>query len=286
MTPDEQLKHMTRVRQLIYLLVASAIIVPFLIEGLDLPGEPTPHAVRFFEKMDSLEPGSYVLISFDYDPAAKAELYPMSVAILRHCFDKKLIPVVMTHWPDGLGMCEKACAEVAKKFTDADPDNPIVSGEDYAFLGFRPGMSNVILKMGVDIKDTFPKDYYGKPTNAMPALEGLTKLSDVDLGIDIAAGNSVEVWVAYGGDRFDFDMAAATTSVSAPKLYPFLDSDQLVGLLGGQRAASDYEKLIGRPDKAASGMVAQSFTHILLICLIIGANVWYFIGRLTGREGK
>jgi hypothetical protein len=284
MTPEQQLRRMAITRQLIYLLVAAAIIFPFIKKGIKLPGEPTPHAVRFFEKMDALEPGSHVLISFDYDPAAKAELYPMSVAILRHCFAKDLIPVVMTHWPDGIGMCEMACGEVAKEFTD--PNNLKISGRDYVFLGFRPGMSDVILKMGVDIKDTFPNDYFGKPTNAMPALEGLTKLGDVDLGIDIAAGNTVEVWITFGGDRHDFDMAAATTSVSAPKLYPFLDSDQLVGLLGGQRAAADYEKLIGRADKATSGMVAQSFTHLLLICLIVGANVWYFVGRLTGREGK
>ena len=284
MTPDEQLKRMTRIRQLIYVLVASAIIVPFLIEGLSLPGEAIPQAVQFFEKMESLEPGSHVLISFDYDPAAKAELYPMSVAILRHCFTNDLIPVVMTHWPNGIGMCEKACGDVAKEFVDKG--DPKIAGRDFVFLGFKPGMHDLILNMGVDMKDTFPKDYYGKPTNTMQAMDGLTNLGDVDLAIDIAAGNTVEVWVAYGSDRFNFDLAAATTSVSAPKLYPFLDSEQLVGLLGGQRAAADYEKLIGQPDIATSGMVAQSFTHILLIVLIVGANIWYFISRLTGREGK
>lgn len=52
----------------------------------------------------------------------------------------------------------------------------------------------------------------------------------------------------------------------------------------GPGGGADYEKLIGRPAKATSGMVAQSVTQLLLIVLIVGANVWYFINRYRGME--
>ncbi|MHC4985922.1 MAG: hypothetical protein ACYTFO_07175 [Planctomycetota bacterium] len=282
-TPQDKLRRLIITRQIVYVLVATAIILPFLIPGLALPFEPSKDAKQFYQQLEDLEPGSHVLISFDYDPASKAELYPMSVALLRHCFARDLIPIVMTHWPNGIGMCQKACDEISREFAAAG--DPKLPGVDYVFLGYRPGMQDVILNMGVDIKGAFEKDYQGNPTATMPALEGVKNLRDIDLGIDLAAGNTVELWIQFGSDRFEFPMAAGTTAVSAPKLYPFLDSDQLVGLLGGLRAAADYEKLIDKPGSATDGMAAQSATHLLLIAMILGANVWYFV-NLSRNKGR
>lgn len=291
-TDQVNLKRLTFTRQIVYVLIAAAIILPFIWPKLSLPFEAGKQSETFFKQLDDLPPGSHVLMSFDYDPPSKAELYPMTVALLRHCFERGIIPIIMTHWPSGLGLFEKACEDVSSEF-GARGDKK-VSGVDYVFLGFRPGGPNLILNMGVDIRGAFAKDYYGQATAAMPALEGITSLKDMDLGVALAAGNTVEMWLAYGSDRFDFPLSAGTTAVGAPKLYPFLNSGQLVGLLGGLRSAADYEKLVA--DKypnvadgtriATSGMVAQSVAHVLLIVMIIGANTWYIIGRVTGREGN
>jgi len=278
---QDQLRRLNLTRQIVYALVATSIVVPFLVKGINLPFEATDDSVQFHQQLDQLEPGSHVLLSFDYDPPSKAELYPMSVSLLQHCFEKDLIPIVMTHWPNGVGMCEKACQEVADEFEKAGSKK--VAGTDYVFLGFKPGTSDLVLNMGVDLKGAFPKDYYQNPTATMKALEGVSSLKDIDLAVDLAAGNTVEMWMAYGSDRFNFPLAAGTTAVGAPKLYPFLDSKQITGLLGGLRGAADYEKLIDRPGIAMSGMVAQSATHILLIILIAGANVWFFISRSTAK---
>ena len=281
---QDSLKRLILTRQIVYLLVATSIILPFLIKGISLPFEAEPESETFYKQLDTLPAGSHVLMSFDYDPPSKAELYPMTVALLRHCFEKDVIPIVMTNWPSGLGLFEKACEDVAAEF--ADKGDKKVSGTDYVFLGYRPSMTDLILNMGVDIKGAFTTDYYKQPTAAMPALEGVKSLRDIDLGVALAAGNTVELWMAYGSDRFGFPLAAGTTAIGAPKLYPFLHSGQLVGLLGGLRGAADYEKLIETPDIATSGMVALSGAHILLIALILGANIWYVVGRITGREGR
>ena len=42
----------------------------------------------------------------------------------------------------------------------------------------------------------------------------------------------------------------------APDLYPFLDSGQLKGLLGGLAGAAEYETLIDRSGQATKGMSA------------------------------
>jgi len=272
-TPDHILRRQAVARRVVYLLVAVAVVVPF-IHRIELPGEPSAWARKLHERIDRLEPGSPVLFSFDYDPASMAELYPMSLALLRHCFQRDLHPIVMTHWQTGVGLCKELLDTTAEEY-DKKP------GDDYVFLAFKPGWSNLVLNMGESLQGAFDKDYYGKPTEPMPALEGVRSLKDIPVVVDLAAGNTVEMWIAYGRDRFGFDLGAGCTAVIAPDLYPFLASGQLIGFLGGLRGAADYERLINHEGDATKGMPSQSLVHLLIIVLIIGANVRYLIGRFT-----
>jgi len=269
--PQASIRRLALTRQVIYVLVAAAVIVPFLVH-FPLEGKPSRVTKALFDKVQALPDGSVVLFSFDYDPSAMAELYPMSLALLRHCFRKGHRPIVMTHWANGVGLCkelvERASSAVGKK-----------AGDHYVLLGFKPGYSNLILNMGESLQGAFDKDYYGNPTQGMPALEGVHSLKDIPLVVDIAAGATVEMWIAYGRDRFGFELGAGCTAVIAPDLYPFLQSGQLVGLLGGLRGAADYEVLLERPGSGLAGMQAQSVTHVLIIGLIIAANVAFLWRR-------
>jgi len=44
----------------------------------------------------------------DYEPDIMAELLPMSVAVIRHCFRKHLQVIAMTLYPAGTGLGERA----------------------------------------------------------------------------------------------------------------------------------------------------------------------------------
>ena len=281
-TPQEQIKRMTIIRHIIYVLVAASVVLPYIVK-MDLPFAASKWSKKMYEAIDELEPGSHVLLSFDYDPAAEAELYPMSMALLRHCFKKDLIPIVMTHWPDGVGMCKKACEEAAAESPKLWGKEKI-SGRDFALLGFKPGGQDLILNMGENLKGAFTTDFYDEPTAGMAALEGVDSLRDIDMAVDLAAGVHVNVWIAYGHDRFDFPLGAGTTAVIAPKLYPFLQTGQLVGFLGGLRGAADYELMLEQSGNATQGMQAQSVTHILLIVLIVGANARFIVNRLRRKQ--
>jgi hypothetical protein len=82
-----------------------------------------------------------VLLAFDYDAASQAELEPMSRAVLKHCFRKGIVPIVMTlggrhrpgqtdHRGDSRGI-QRALGR------------PIVNGKDWASWAFdrRPRCS-------------------------------------------------------------------------------------------------------------------------------------------------
>jgi len=288
------LKKLARMRHIVYLLVAASVTVPFLVPSDSGDFEGGQYATDFFQAVDSLKPGTRVLISLDYEPAAEAELTPMAIALLRHCFKKDLIPVVMTHLPAGLDLA-RSTLQGAVDESQRLWGKKRVSGVDYVFLGYRPGQVNLVLNMGEDIKSAFREDFYGEPTEDMPALAGIQSLRDLELMACMSSSICIDWWILFGADRFNFKFIAGSTAVMVPNYYTFLQSGQMKGLLGGLRGAADYEAIVKKSDpdntalqeskgKATLGMSAQSAAHGLVIILVLVANVRYLFRRLTGRE--
>jgi len=283
-TNQNRPRHYELVRRIIYVFIALAVIVSYFYHPKQ-DFSPWIEVRKVYDKVESLSPGDHLFISIDYDPSSEAELYPMCLSLLRHCFKKGVIPIVMTPWPTSVGIAKKGCDEAVD---DANSmfGKKVVSGKDYVFLGFRPGVQNLILKMGDNLKGAFDKDYYGQSTQGMEALAGVSSLRDIKLLVDLAAMGTVELWIAYGTDRAGIPMATGTTAVMTPDLYPFYQSNQLIGFLGGLRGAADYEKLLKIPGRGERGMPAQSATHVLILLLILGANIRMFAGRfLRKKEG-
>ena len=86
--------------------------------------------------------------------------------------------------------------------------------------------------------------------------------------------------------RFHVILVAGCTAVSAPEYYPYYQSGQLVGLLGGLAGAAEYEKLVDVTGTATRGMDAQSLGHLAIILFIIIGNVLYFRSRRAGGRTR
>ena len=261
-------------RRAIFVLIALAILIP-LLHPIGLPIRVSSEVKRVFDHIESLPAGSIVLLSLDFDPASKPELYPMAVGLLNHAFRRDLRVVGMTLWVTGTGMAEKVVSGVAAEHRKR-------RGLDYAFLGYSPGGANVIINMGQDLHTAFPTDHYGERTADLPVLRGVTSLRQVNYVVSLAAGTpGVESWYLYGKEKYGFELGGGVTAVIAPGLYPFLDTGQINGLIGGLRGAAEYETLIGMKGKAMAGMDAQSAAHIIIIGLILLCNLFYFLVPAT-----
>ena len=258
-------------RQHVYALVGLAVLWPML-QPWGLPITVSDSVRKVYDKVESLPARSPVVISFDYDPASEAELQPMAIALLRHCFQKDLRVVGLTLWPNGAGLADAALRLAAEESRKK-------RGEDWAFLGFKTGTVSVIIGMGANIRDTFPKDFYGDPTADMPIFRGFTGMNQGRLMVDLAAGASIGWWITYGQEKFGYPIGAGCTAVSATEYYPFINSGQLVGLVGGMKGAAEYEALVNKADRATKAMDAQSAVHFLIIALVIVANVGYLRTR-------
>ena len=259
-------------RRFIFALIALAVLIP-LLNPINLPIVVSSEVRGVYDYMESLPEGAVFLLSMDFDPASKPEVYPQAVSLLRHAFERNLRVVGMTLIVTGTGMAEAVMATVADEMGK-------VNGTDYVFLGWRPGASAVILSMGQDLVGTFPQDHYGTPIDRLSMMHNVKTLRDVDYAVSLAAGfPGIDEWYVYGKDKYQFELGGGSTAVMAPGLYPRLRGGQINGLIGGLRGAAEYEKLLDRSGTAAAGMDAQSATHFVIIVLVIVCNVFYAISR-------
>lgn len=261
-------------RRYIFLIIALAVILPF-IRPIGMPITKTAEVSAVYDYIENLPPGSVILVALDYDPASLAELYPMTLAILRHAYLKKIRVIGMTLWNTGATLGSIAMREAAEGLAQ--------EGVDYAYLGYVPGGANLIMSMGEDISLNFPRDYNGTPITQLPVMKGVKNFKDISLVIDLAAGATPELWIVYAGTRYKAPIAVGCTAVSAVGYYPFLNSKQIIGIIGGMKGAAEYESLINRRGSATAGMDSQSIAHIVIITLIIISNICYFIIR---KESK
>ncbi len=261
-------------RRIIFLLIGLCTLLPLLYPvGLAIKVSPEVRSV--YDKIESLPAGSVFLLSMDFDPASKPELYPQAIALLHHAFRKNLRVIAMTLWLPGTGMAAEVISQVADGMGK-------VSGRDYVFLGWSPGGSSVVINMGQDLYKAFPSEYFRhEPTKDLAVLKGVRNLRDVSYVVSLAAGTTgIETWYVFGKDKYKFELGGGCTGVIAPGLYPLLRSGQINGLIGGLRGAAEYEVLTGLKGQALAGMDAQSATHFAIIVLVILCNTFFlFIQR-------
>lgn len=271
-------------RKIIFIVLAIVIVIP-LLKPIGLIGRASSHAVDVFNAVDAIPPGKPLMISIDFDPGSMPELYPMLTSILRHAFAKDVKVIVLGLWLTGMGLGEQALTTISQEYNK-------VYGQDYVFLGWRSGVLPVILGMGEDIKKAFPTDYYGRSLDSLTMMNGIKNYRDIPFFITLSAGDpGMNTWIAYAQARYGLKMGAGTTAVSAADAYPYLQTGQLTGLLGGMKGASEYEFLVGekgytkafRP--ASQAMDSQSLAHLLLLILIILGNIGYFFTRKAAPKG-
>ena len=263
-------------KRYIFILIALTVIIP-LLRPIGMPIFVTDEVKSVYDHIEEIPQGSAILVAMDYDPAALAELYPMALAILRHAYSRNIKVLGMTLWITGATLGDKVMREAAAGIAKA--------GEDYVYLGYAPVPANVIMRMGEDISAIFPKDYGGTPLEEIPAMSGIKNYKDIELVIDLAAGATPEAWIAFAGTTYNQTIAVGCTAVSAAGYYPYLNSGQIIGLIGGMKGAAEYEKLIEKSGTATAGMDSQSIAHIAIILLIVIANISYFAIRGRKTEG-
>ncbi|MCD4690047.1 hypothetical protein K8S17_01150 [bacterium] len=258
-------------RRIIFVILLICVATPLLLSvGDEIP--PTPPVQRAHAAVASLEAGDVLMVSIDFDATSAPELMPMLRAVLRQAFAKDIRVVLLGHIAIGLPLGHMALEEVAAEYGKT-------YGVDYVDLGYRPGYIAVMIGMGREIRDFFDTDYQGLRVDDLEVMRGVHSYEDIDLLFGFEHGAVIDYWVRYAQARFDQRMAFGTTAVMAPDAYPYLQAEQIEGLVGGLKGAAEYETLIGRPGLGTCGMPAQQWAHLLVIGFILLGNLGYFFTR-------
>ncbi len=264
-------------RRYIYLAVAFYVIFPVLVT-LSLPAEMSPESRQLYDAVDALPDSSVVMLTFDYYPSTLAETEPMSRAALHHLFRKHCRVVTMTTVPlGGPSIAERVTREMAGQYGKE-------YGVDFVNLGYKANYVAVLKGMGNSIRSIYPADNNGTPLDSIPMMRDVDTYGDIDFIVCIADNGVVEYWMSIVNAQYGIPIGSGVTAVMAPKIYAYVGSGQMTGLLGGMKGAADYEKLVKREGMATRGMTAQSLVHIFIICSVIVGNFIYFSrDRRRGR---
>jgi len=265
-------------RRWIFLAVGLLVILPLAFGFHIAPVEPSPRSRGFFDAIEKLPEGSTVLLSGDYDPSTIAENYPMHLAAARHLMRRNIKIIALALYPAGPPLTDQVLHLVGEEFGKKE-------GIDYVNLGYKTGNELVMSSMGSSIPRTFPVDRRGISVAQIPVMKGIQNYEQFALLVNVSAGfPGTKEWVQQVVSRYHLPMVAGVTAVSAPEYYPYLQTGQLEGLLGGMAGAAEYEALIERPALAMRGMDAQSLAHVFIALMIILGNL-AFLGKQPARKG-
>jgi hypothetical protein len=259
-------------RRILYVIILACVIVP-LLAGVRTKMSITPPVRGLYDAIDNLEPGSYVWLAADYDPGSMPELFPMNIAYVEHLFSRDIKIICAALWPPGPPLAQRVFDELAPRYGKR-------YGIDYVNLGFKEGREAVMVSVAEDMQATFPEDFAGTPWDSIPMLNGIRGLEDLEIIVCVSAGYpGIKEWVQQVATRYDIAVGGGVTAVSGPEMYPYIQSGQLVGLLAGMKGAAEYEQLVEKPGLGLSGMVAQSYVHLMVVVFIVFANIVYFIEK-------
>jgi hypothetical protein len=255
-------------RRIIFMIVALAVVVPLLFP-LGLPVAVTDETRAVYERLERLEQGSVVMLSFDHEASSLPEVRPLAEAILNHCFRRNIRVVGLALFAEGAAVGYDILHDLAARHDKQ-------YGHDYAYLGYRPQYTAAILGMGESIREVFPTDYDDTPYDDIPLLREIRNYGDIGLVVSVADGSLPTYWVEYAQARYGQEIIAALTAVMVTAYAPYVDAGQISGVLGGLKGAAEYEILLGRHAAGKRGMDAQSLAHLSIAVMIVIGNVVAF----------
>jgi hypothetical protein len=202
-----------------------------------------------------------------------AETLPMSIAALHHMFSKDMKIVTVSNIPlGGPSIAERVTREIAAEYDK-------VYGVDFVNLGYRANYVAVMHGLASSIESIFAADNTGTPLRELPLMDSVKNYDDIEFIFVVADNATVDYWISIVNAQYGIPVGSGVTAVVAPKMYSFVESKQMTGLLGGMKGAAEYEVLAGHSGSATRGMDAQSLVHLLVIFFVVIGNIGFFLSR-------
>lgn len=266
-------------RRVIFLVMGVVVMLPFLLP-VSFAAKPSAQTMQFSAALDAAiaRPGP-VGIELAYGNQTMAELEPITKAILHRLFHAKKQVMIFTFYESSTAFIRRYLVEMERTYA-------LKNGENFVFLGYASAYTTAMYKMGTSIEDVFHEDDRGKPVSTLPIMKGVATLKDLSGLICIAGNSNPRSWINFAVAPFNIQFLAAVTAVEATNYFPFLQTGQLKGMLGGGRAGAEYEDILVQrgilktTGDATRSLGSQSLALLAIIAFIVIGNIGWFAGRV------
>ena len=221
----------------IHLGILLAALIPLFIPadhaglGLDTAVNNTTPTAAFFDKIQSLAPGSTVLLSFDYDTGQAVELNPAASVIVQDLARRHINVVALSTLPTGVQNAQTILQEVSAQ-------NPNWTyGAEYVNVGYIPGGEAGLRALS----DNWLPSNVQQSLAALPLSSKITSLGDFALAIEFAGSeDSLRAWMEQVQPRHQVKFLAAVSAAVESQARNYLDANQLEAFLRGLGGAAEY----------------------------------------------
>jgi hypothetical protein len=250
------------------------IAVLFIVRPLGLPVVVSEQTKSFIDVIESLKPGSNILIQYDVTVAMYPSTGIPTEIMLRHVMEHPFNVMIVSGGPEGPKLLEQFLG--GKGNYNIQEMKGRVYGQDHVYLGYIAGGETMYVSLGSNVHGTVVKDYYGTPIDDLPMMNKINTYKDIDLVIICEAGSdqidgSVRVWATTYGRKLIADIGSSQYTATLV-YYP-----QLVkGIINGVKGGAEYEYSKGKPGPNIAGSDPLTGLLFLNVGLIILGNILYY----------
>jgi hypothetical protein len=270
------LKKLTNLDSRYIYLIAWVVVLFPLINPLGLPIPISNDARTWYNYVENnINDGDVVLFTPMYGVSGMPELFPMTVATMKHIMTKDVSIVVVSFWTEGPLVFNQMLAQV-------DPaDYGYVYGEDWIRLGYIPGTETAMGSFGASIHNTVSTDYVeGRPLSSFPMMDDIQTGEDIDVIVSFETGTpGAPEWMRQFQAPFGTQIIVGCIGVSVSGMIPYLQSGQMQALMPGLTVSAEYEILLDQPGLAVAGVDAVSTSHVYVALLVIIGNIAYLMTK-------
>jgi hypothetical protein len=268
---------------IIYVLIFLAALIPFFLpadwSGLGL-SVTSPTTAAFYDKVQSVAPGSTVLLAFDYTAGQGVELNPAAQIVTRDLARRGVNVIALSTSPSGAQIAQTVLRDTAQQIPNWQ------NGKNFLNVGYIPGAEAGLRKLSDQWLAPNQTDFDQHSLAASPLATALKSLRDVALVIELAGSDeSLRWWMEQAQPSHQTTFVAVVSAAVEAQARNYSNSKQLAAFLRGLTGAAEYELSLNQPGQTVRTVDAQSFAHVVIFAIIIVGNIAFWLSRIRKRRG-
>ena len=270
----------------LFIVVVMGFILFSGAQMANLPGLYAPETVGFYAQIENISSlqgeNARILLAVDYEPALSGELKAASSAVLQDLLASKATLVAVSLIPAGPVLANEMVASAGQSLPEFQLQEQVIN------LGYLPGGASGLAALASQPAQAVPVTMDGNPAWEMPALEGITRLSDFSAVLLLSDNaENTRAWIEQVGAVLgDTPLLVISSAQIAPMVQPYVLSNQVDGLLAGLAGGASYHQLSQRSDGLARTYWDTYQIGILLVIVLILLGGLYFGSRSLFSNSK